>query len=220
MKGAAGAGFFGLTLATLGTGLKGFMDKMAFKGFWPTLSQLKGVYGLTIISRLLATRDKDELREALTKDTLGFLSWLVLGDIVNKMAAEGLDKSVMNRTEEVSKQNFFKRVFNSSLKTRDEVLIETLAKNGVDTVKKDGEKTIAKTFKEMMKDLDNLAPEIKKATKKRLGTLNKAQLAGYAFSGLVLGLGIPNLNIYITNKLDKKRKAKLAEEAQKQQAIA
>ena len=36
--------------------------------------------------------------------------------------------------------------------------------------------------------------------KRRLGTLNKAQLAGYAFSGLVLGLGIPNLNIYITKK--------------------
>lgn len=221
MKGAAGAGFFGLTLATLGTGLGGFMDKMAFKGFWPTINQLKGVYGLTIISRLLATRDKDELREALTKDTLGFLSWLVLGDFVNKMAAEGLDKSVMNRTEEIGKQNFFKRVFSSSLKTRDEILIETLAQNGIETVKKEGDKNIAKTFKEMMGDLDKLPEQVKKTAKKRLGTLNKAQLAGYLFSGLVLGLGIPNLNIYITNKLDKKRKAQMAEkEAQKQMALA
>ena len=211
---AAGAGFFGLTLATLGTGLGGFMDKMAFKGFWPTINQLKGVYGLTIISRLLATRDKDELREALTKDTLGFLSWLVLGDFVNKMAAEGLDKSVMNRTEEIGKQNFFKRVFSSSLKTRDEILIETLAQNGIETVKKEGDKNIAKTFKEMMGDLDKLPEQVKKTTKKRLGTLNKAQLAGYLFSGLVLGLGIPNLNIYITNKLDKQRKEKAAREAE------
>ena len=148
----------------------------------------------------------------MTKDTLGFLSWLVLGDFVNRTTAELLDKSVVNRTKDVAEQGFFKRVFNSSLKTRDEILIETLAQNGVDTVKKDGEKTIAKTFKELMKELDKLPEQVRKTTKKRLGTLNKAQLAGYAFSGLVLGLGIPNLNIYITNKLDQKRKAKLAEQ--------
>lgn len=213
LKGVAGAGFGAMTLATLGTGLKGFMEKMAFKDFWPTISQLKGIYGLTIISRILATRDKDELREALTKDTLGFLSWLVLGDIVNRMTAEGLDKSVMNRTKDVANQGFFKRVFHSKLKTRDEVLIETLANNGIDVVKKDGDKTVAKTFGELRKDLEKLPENVKKVAKKRLGTLNKAQLAGYAFSGLVLGLGIPNLNIYITNTLDKKRKEKAMQES-------
>lgn len=229
MKGAAATGFLGLTLATLGsTSFKDFMDKMAFKGFWPTIPQLKGIYGLTIISRLLATRDKDELREALTKDTLGFLSWLVLGDIVNKLTAEGLEKgfkltesgadnTVMNRTKEVAdKKNIFNRVFNSKLKTRDEVLVETLSKNGISTVKEDG---VAKKFKEMLQDLDKIEnKEVVKIAKKRLRTLNWAQAAGYAFSGLVLGLGIPNLNIYITNTLDKKRKA--AKAAAEQQANA
>ena len=214
MKAGASAGFLGLTMATLGTGFKGFMSKMAFKGFWPTIDQLKGIYGLTIISRLMAARDKDELRESLTKDFLGYLSWLVLGDIVNRVTAEVTDKSVMNRTKEVGEQSFFKRVFNSKLKTRDEILIETLSQNGIDVVKKDGDKTIAKSFKELMKELDKLPEQTRKATKKRLGTLNKAQLAGYLFSGLVLGLGIPNLNIYITNKLDKQRKEKLAKEAE------
>ena len=212
MKLGASAGFLGLTMATLGTGFKGFMDKMAFKGFWPTISQLKGIYGLTIISRLMAARDKDELRESLTKDTLGFLSWLVLGDFVNRITAESLDKSVMNRTKDVADKGFFKRVFNSSLKTRDEILVETLAKNGIETVKKEGDKTIAKTFKELSKELDKLPEQIRKSTKKRLKTLNRAQLAGYLFSGLVLGVGIPNLNIYITNKLDKKRKAQAAQQ--------
>ena len=216
LKGASAAGFLGLTMASLGTGFKGFMDKMAFKGFWPTMSQLRGIYGLTIISRLLATRDKDELRESLTKDTLGFLSWLILGDIVNRMTAETLDKSVMNRAKDVENKGFFKRIFNSSLKTRDEILIETLAENNISTVKKDGDKVVAKTFKELVKELDNVPEQARKIAKKRLGTLNKAQLAGYAFSGLVLGLGIPNLNIYITNKLDKQRKAKMVE----QQSIA
>lgn len=220
MKGLAGLGFGGLTLATLGTfSPKGFMDKMAFKGFWPTISQLKGIYGLTIISRIVATRDKDELRESLTKDTLGFLSWLVLGDIVNKMTAKALDdknNSVLNTTEKEVKGFWknVKRTFNSSLKTRDEVLVEALSKNGIETVKENG---VAKTFKEMLKDLDKIKDEqVRKITKKKLGTLNKAQIAGYLFSGLVLGLGIPNLNIYITNTLDKKRKAK----AQAQQNAA
>lgn len=210
MKTAAAAGFLGLTLATLGTASpKKFMEKMAFKGFMPTLSQLKGIYGLTIISRLFATRDKDELRESLTKDLLGFVSWLILGDVVNKFVAEGLDKSVMNRTKDVDSKGLFNRVFHSTLKTRDEVLVETLSKNGIATVKEDG---VAKTFKEMIKDLDKIADEqVKKLAKKRLRTLNWAQAAGYAFSGLVLGLGIPNLNIYITNALDKKRKAKALE---------
>lgn len=212
LKGVSAAGFFAMVLATLQTNLKGFMDKMAFKGFWPTISQLKGVYGLTIISRLLAARDKDELRESLTKDLLGFLSWLVLGDIVNKMTAELIDKSVLERkSPEVKDKNLFGRAFGSILKTRDEVLIETLAKNGISSTKEEGGKTVVKTFSEMMKDLNNIADKtIVKTTKKRLRTLNWAQFAGYAFSGLVLGFGIPNLNIYITNKLDKKRKAKEA----------
>ncbi len=231
MKGTAAAGFLGLTLATLGsTSFKDFMGKMAFKGFWPTIPQLKGIYGLTIISRLLATRDKDELRESLTKDTLGFLSWLVLGDIVNKLTAEGLEKgfkltesgadnTVLNRTKEVAdRKNIFSRVFDSKLKTRDEVLVETLSKNGISTVKEDG---VAKKFKEMLKDLDKIEnKEVVKLAKKRLRTLNWAQAAGYAFSGLVLGLGIPNLNIYITNTLDKKRKAAKAAEEQQANAVA
>ena len=224
LKAGASAGFFAMVLATLNTGLKGFMDKMAFKGFWPTISQLKGIYGLTIISRLLATRDKDELRESLTKDTLGYLSWLVLGDIVNKLTATALDdktNTVLNTTQKEAKglwQNV-KRAFNATLKTRDEILIETLAKNNIATTKEEGGKVLAKTFKEMMKDLNKLPEATRKVARKRLGTLNKAQLAGYAFSGLVLGLGIPNLNIFITNTLDKKRKAKLAEEEAKQSLV-
>ena len=121
----------------------------------------------------------------------------------------------INSTEKEAKglwQNV-KRAFNAQLKTRDEILIESLAENGISTTKAKDGKIVAKSFKEMLKDLDTLPENIKKITKKRLGTLNKAQLAGYAFSGLVLGLGIPNLNIYITNKLDQKSKEKAAAEA-------
>ncbi len=214
LKVLSSAAFFSMILATLNmsplkflTSPSKFMDKMSFTGKMPTINQLKGVYGVTIISRIFSARDKDELREVLTKDTLGYLSWLVLGDIVNKLVADGLDKTVMNYKRGFENANPFKRTFNASLKTRDEILIETLAQNGKETTKQIGGKTVAKSFKEMLKDIDTLEPQVKKLTKKRMHALNAAQVAGYLFSGLVLGLGIPNLNIYITNTLDKKRKA-------------
>lgn len=223
LKAGSAAAFWGMVLLTLkDKTARTFMDKMAFKSFFPTIEQLKGVYGLTIISRILATRDKDELRESLTKDTLGFLSWLVLGDIVNKITATVLDDpnhTVLNTTEKETKGvwNNIKRAFNAKLKTRDEVIIETLGKDKLTKIQ-DG-KEVAKTFKELMKEINELGGEAGKIAKKRLRTLNKAQLAGYAFSGLVLGLGIPNLNIFITNKLDKKRKAEAeaAKQAELQQ---
>lgn len=217
-KFASSVAFFSMILGTLNMKPwqftpKKFMDKMAFTGKMPTINQLKGIYGVTIISRIFSARDKDELREVLTKDTLGYLSWLVLGDFVNRMAANGLDKSVMNYKKGTENSNYWKKMFYANLKTRDEILIKTLADNNVATTKQVDGGIKAKSFKEMLKDLDKLSPEIRKTTRKRLTTLNRAQVAGYLFSGLVLGLGIPNLNIYITNKLDKKHKAEAAAKA-------
>lgn len=223
LKTLSSAAFFSMILSTLNMNPlkftpKKFMDKMSFSGKMPTINQLKGLYGITIISRIFSARDKDELREVLTKDTLGYLSWLVLGDFVNRMAASGFDSDkckVLNIKKGTETKNYFKKMFYANLKTRDEILVQTLADQGISTTKNEGDKVIAKTFKEMLKDLNGLKDEaLKKATKKRLRALNIAQLSGYLFSGLVLGLGIPNLNIYITNKLDAKRKA----EAAKQQA--
>ena len=221
LKLASSAAFFAMILATLALSpLKflaspsKFMDKMSFNGKMPTINQLKGIYGITIISRIFSARDKDELREVLTKDTLGYLSWLVLGDIVNRMVADKMNRTVMNYKKGTEKSGFFKRTFYAALKTRDEILIETLSKNGIQATKKKDGKFAVKSFKELIKDLDKLSPEIKKVARGRLRTLNIAQISGYMFSGLVLGLGIPNLNIYITNKLDKKRKAEAAKEAE------
>ena len=222
LKGLSSVGFFSLILSTLNMKpwkftMKKFMDKMAFHGKMPTINQLKGLYGVTIISRIFSARDKDELREVLTKDTLGYLSWLVLGDFVNRMLAARLDKNVVNYKKGTENSGYWKKIFNASLKTRDEILAKALTEKGIETTKQENGKLIAKSFKEMLKDLkeapeSKFSAEAKKQMRKHLSTLNKAQIAGYLFSGLVLGLGIPNLNIYITNKLDKKRKAQAAEQ--------
>lgn len=223
LKALSSVAFFSMILSTLNINPikfspKKFMDKMSFSGKMPTINQLKGIYGITIISRIFSARDKDELREVLTKDTLGYLSWLVLGDFVNRITASKFDSDnckVVNYKKGTENSNYFKKIFYANLKTRDEILIKTLADQGISTTKEEGGKVISKTFKEMLKDLNGIKDEaVKKAAKKRLRVLNRAQLSGYLFSGLVLGLGIPNLNIYITNKLDAKRKAEQAAKLQ------
>lgn len=195
--------FAGGALATITTNPKKLLSKIQFQGLFPTMSQLKLVYGLTIASRLLAARDKDEFRESAVKDALGFLNLLVLGSLVTKGVARGFDKSLINVSKEGSK-NFFKWLTSSSLKTRDEVLYSSLKKRGIDVIKNG--KPIP--FKELIKLAD-------KDTKSKLRALNISQLIGYIYSGLVLGLGVPKLNIYMTNKSEAKRKAKLAEEQNK-----
>ncbi|MBP3924857.1 hypothetical protein J6E39_06420 [bacterium] len=198
--------FAGGALATITTNPKKFLSKIQFQGMLPTIDQLKLVYGMTIASRLLAARDKDELRESAVKDSLGFLNLLILGSLVTKGAARGLDKTLVNET--VSKgKSWFGKFADSSLKTRDEVLLPLLKKNGINVVK-DGK---AVPFKDLMKEVSKLNPDEQKAIKKKLRALNIAQIVGYLYSGLVLGVGIPKLNIYMTNKSEAKRKAKLAQ---------
>lgn len=186
-------------LSMITTNPKKFLSKIQFQGMSPTINQLKFVYGMTIASRLMAARDKDELRESAVKDSLGFLNLLILGALVSKGTARLLDKSLINVTKDKSK-NFFSWLTSSSLKTRDEVLFESLKKRGIETVK-DGK---AIPFKDLIGKADD-------ATKKKLRTLNISQIVGYLYSGIVLGVGIPKLNIYMTNKSEAKRKAKLAE---------
>lgn len=191
-------------LSTITTHPKKLLSKIQFQGMTPTINQLKLVYGLTIASRLLAARDKDELRESAVKDSLGFLNLLVLGSLVTKGVAKLMDKDLINVTEENSK-SFWKWLTNSSLKTRDEVLYSELKKKGIQTVK-DGK---AIPFKELIKKADI-------PLKGKLRALNIAQIAGYIYSGVVLGIGVPKLNIYMTNRSEAKRQAKLKAEEQEQ----
>lgn len=172
---AFGAGVYGLITKNGKT--SEFLKNIQYKSLFPTIPQFMLVYGLTIMSRFMAARDKDELREATVKDTLGFLSWLVLGNFVAKGTLKALDKNLVGQT-------------------RDEVLHKALKKAGISTIK-DGK---ALSFKEMLANLPK-----SDAARKSLRHLNIAQLAGYAFSGIVLGIGIPKLNIYMTKKSEQKR---------------
>ena len=186
LKLGAAASFVAFALATIGKP-KNILKNIQYKSLIPTLDQFKLVYGLTIASRLVVARDKDELRESLVKDTLGFSTWLLLGNFVAKGTLKGLSKFFAKRGKNL----------NILGKTRDEVLHAALKKANVSTI----ENGKALSFKEMRKKLP-LSDEL---TRLKLKCFDIAQLAGYAFSALVLGVGIPKLNIYMTNKSEQKR---------------
>ena len=205
IKKALTATVFGAgVIATIGNP-KNLLKNLQFKGFTPTISQLKFIYGATIMSRFMSARNDNELKESATKDVLGFVNWLILGNFVQKLVAQGLDKDLIKQEKKGGILNW---ITSSSLKTRNEVLHEELK----DKAFKDGK---ALNFKELMKAVNNLEDKgITKAAKKKLGILTLAQLAGYAYSGLVLGIGIPRLNIALTKRRLAKQAANEAKNPQ------
>ena len=100
-----------------------------------------------------------------------------------------MDKSLIKKDG----NGFIKWITGSVLKTRDEVLHSALGKKAF----KDGK---ALKYSEMVKLAD-------KPTLKKLRILSIAQIIGYAYSGLVLGVGIPKLNIFLTNRREAKKAA-------------
>ena len=177
--------------------------KVQFKGIIPVIDQFKLIYGMTIVSRLLSARDKNELRESSIKDSLGFTNWFILGGFVSKLAAVGIEKLDKFKGEKFIRYNEIengKRGFNwltkSSIVSYEETLHAGFKKAGISAIKTNG---VAKTFREMLKE----AP---KSVKTKINYLQLIQLAGYLYSGIALGLGVPKLNIAITNALEKKNK--------------
>lgn len=203
---AAALAAFG-TIKTIGK-LREIPAKIQFKGIMPTISQFKFIYGATIASRILSARDKNELRESIFKDSLGFINWLILGGFVSKWVAMGLDKTNKFKNDKFIRYNKlengsggFNHTIKSSIVTREEVLHSALKKVGISTTKNNG---TAMTFKEMLKAAAEHAPE----ARTKIRYLGFIQFAGYLYSGLVLGIGIPKLNIAITKYFENKNKNK------------
>lgn len=192
-------------LKTIGK-FKEIPSKLQFKGFLPTIDQFKLIYGTTIVSRILSARDKNELRETTTKDTLGFASWLILGGFVSKLTAFGfqsMDKfkndKFIRYNEKENGTGWFNKLIKSSIVSREEVLHSALKKAGISTIKENG---VAMSLKEMLQAAAKHAPE----ARTKIRYLGFIQFAGYLYSGLALGIGIPKLNIAITKHFQKKEK--------------
>ena len=198
IKTAAAIAFLMGAFATISTKPQEILTKLQFKGMTPTLDQYKAVYGLTIFSRFLSSRNTNELGEGARKDTIGFISWLLLGNIVSKAYIKLRDSELLNYQPN-------KGILKANIKTRDEVLLEALNKQGI-SVTENGK---ALKFNELLKKL----PTSDKLTRVKLRKLSAAQIVGYLFSGLILGVGIPQMNKHITNKKEAQKKAALEQQA-------
>lgn len=176
------------------------IKNIQFNSKVPRINQFKFLYGLTIGSRFLSARDGNELRESVIKDTLGFTNWLILGGMVSKLTARAIGgKQLINNpiVQDNSKKGIkyaFKWLTNASVKSFDEVLLPTAKE-----IIKDGK---VKSFSELYKNADS-------AVKTQVKKIAGSQIAGYLYSGLVLGVGISKLNIFITRTLNKKKSQKL-----------
>lgn len=214
MKNVVGAAAFVAALATISTKPAKILQKIQFKGFLPTLDQFKLVYGITIVSRLLSARNKNELREASIKDSLGFANWLILGGFVSKIAAVLFEKlpkfkkdGVKFTKNSMEASGGLRKVLSSTILSREEALHEGLKKAGINVI----ENGKAPKFSEMLKKIPQIANEAEKAAvKSRLRWLSLIQIIGYAWTGLALGVAVPKLNIAITNSVEGKKKAQKA----------
>lgn len=202
------------------------LSNLQYKGMVPTMNQFKFIYGMTIMSRIFAVRDKNEMRESAIKDSLGFANWLILGGFVSKLASRGFSKLLSKKgvegiinydSKEHGVAKGFKKlgkfITKSVEKTHEEILYPALEKAGIKVL----ENGKALPFRKLMKDLAEKAKadptllNVYKETSSRLKYKNWSQLIGYAYSGLVLGYGITKLNIAITKAVEKpKNKGALA----------
>ncbi len=195
MKTAMGIAFPAFAISTIGK-LSDFASNVQFNSIIPTINQFKFLYGLTIGSRFMSARDKNELREGVIKDSLGFLTWLIFGGMVSKLTARAMGgKELINNP--IAKENSKKGLgyaFNWLTKTSVKSFDEVLLPNAKELVK-DGK---VMKFNELFKNVDN-------SVKSKIWKIAASQIAGYLFSGIVLGVGIAKLNIFITKKLEEKR---------------
>lgn len=198
------------------------LSKLQYRGAVPTLDQFKFIYGMTIMSRIFAARDKNETRESIIKDTLGFANWLILGGFVSKLAAKAMDKNIVNYSEKIHGKGLWNYITKSVEKTHEEILYPVLEKLNIKVM--DGDKKIP--FKKLMNEVKKAAKadgphkEIAQKAIKQLKYKNYAQLLGYIYSGVVLGWGIPKLNIAITKAVEGKKSAKQPQEKQTMKVAA
>lgn len=230
--GVAGAAGFAM-MKTIGPCMKKIISEIQFKGVWPTIPQFKFVYAVTILSRLLSSRNKNELRESSIKDSLGFANWLILGSFVSKLSAIGFEnllnsgKSKLfsfgkdsivdnvlvkyNKADNTINGKHKPKWLAGNLVSREEVLYQAFKNAGLSTTKTlENNKIVAKSFKEMLNEASKLP-----GVRKKLGLLALTQIAGYAWTGLALGIAVPKLNIAITKAVEGKKKVQQANQEQK-----
>ncbi len=201
-----GMGFF--IFKTLNTKFSQLASTLQFKGNLPTINQIKVVYGSTILGRLFASSDKNELRESAFRDFLGYTNFLVLGSLITKWFVNKKDKSLINYDPAVNGKGLLNWLKNSTIKTHQEVINSTLKNN---VITENGTLPLKELYKNNWIQNGGTIAE-------KLGILNKAKLIGILYSCIALGIIVPLINKYMTQAKKKKENAQINPEQQVSQA--
>ena len=154
---------------------------LQFKGIFPTMDQARIISTATFASRMMASEDKNELREATIRDIATFSSLYFLGDYAAKAVATLIEKfkpdvKLLNRLKEHP--------------GKDANILKKLTHWIKDVSLKSSDEVIGKTAKNMR---------------------SVCQLGNLAFSLLALGIFIPLYTRTQTNKKREAELKKLAE---------
>jgi hypothetical protein len=148
------------------------MKVLQFKSLFPTMDQARLISTATFASRMMASEDKNDLREATVRDIATFSAFYFLGDYVAKGIASGI-------------QHFSKKGL---------VLI-----NDLDPLKPGVKRNLFETMKHWTKDTAlKSSEEVVGTAAKRMRSV--CQLGNIAFSLVSLGLLIPMMNRKKTDK--------------------
>lgn len=102
-----------------------FVKKLEFTGPVTSGNAIKTVYASTLIGRFLASDNKRELKETVTRDYFGFLNWLVFGGFAAKGVANLLDGKRENLFNISGEGKGVRNWLNNiSLKSHNEVLAQ------------------------------------------------------------------------------------------------
>lgn len=152
-----------------------------FKGIFPSMDQARLISTVTFASRMMSSQDKNDLREATSRDIATFCAFYFLGDYVAKGFATLIQKikpdvKLINILEETPKDaNILKRFWywakHTALKSSDELNV--------------------------VKETSELTQKATKYAKKMRGI---CQLGNIAFSLVALGLVIPKMYRKKTDK--------------------
>jgi hypothetical protein len=164
-----------------GGGGKNFLDKIELKGKDAGMDLIKLIYGSSLISRVMFSRDDQEAKNTTLRDSCGFLNWLVLGGFVTKLFGYFGDKTkgtfvnITGKIKDTEEKNVIKRTFNTRSNWLNNVSLKSLNEIKVMNV-----------------------PEAEMKKNIRWHTISN--FAGLAWAMLTLGIAMPIINNTLTNR--------------------
>jgi hypothetical protein len=210
----------------------GLIPNMQSSQFLPTVDQLKVMYGLAGIGRLLASRDMSEFRETLVLSGFGYINFLFLPNFVENLVAHSFkNKAIFSKAPEFNEKESgsfleklnrgFKRVNQSDIRSYQDIKVysQKLGEQLAGKSESEIQKKLSTVLRKLSPELQNMsglsteakAQKITAAVARELnGIKNVSTVSGIVYACLTLGIGLNLLNVYITNK---KRARQLAEKA-------